>query len=156
MRKVTADVFTVSELPQQDQKSFIQWAYLMLRKTAFNMSIMRNPRMCITRASYDGKPGLYVPVQPVLMLDVLTPDPSLSKMERAIGMSRISDLVEHQLMPDTGMYDAYFYTNDDDEAAAASRRGWEEVKNVRLMRKRITAPQPVASKTEPATETVNV
>jgi hypothetical protein len=140
MKKVTADVFPIHDISLEDAKNFINWAYLMREKTQFNPEIMRHPRMCMTQASYDGKPGLYVPIQPVLMLDALTPDPSLNNMERAIGMSRISDLIEKQVMPDTGMYDTYFYTNDADEASIAARHGWEEVKGVRLMRKRISAP----------------
>jgi hypothetical protein len=156
MKKVTADVLTVGQLPQQDQKSFIQWAYKMLRKTKFNMEVLRHPRMVITRALYDGEPGMFVPLRPVLMFDVLTPDPSLSNMERAIGMRRIDTLLEEQIMPNTGMYDAFATVNDDTEADMMAKHGWTEVKGVRLLQKRISVPASVASTTEPATETVNV
>ena len=147
MKKVIADVFPIHDMALEDQKDFIRWAYLMREKTQFQPEVLRHPRMCMTRAMMDGKPSLYIPVQPVLMFDVLTPDPALSNRERAISMARIGQLLETSIMPDTGMYDAYFYTNDDTEAEVCAKHGWEEVKNVRLMRKRISAPKPQDAKT---------
>ena len=140
MKTVTADVFPISAISTDEAKDFINWAYLMRLKTKFTPEVLRHPRMCMTRASYDGKPGLYIPVQPVLMMDALTPDPSLSAMQRAIGMYRIGELLEHSIMPNTGIWDAYATVTDDAEADSMAKHGWQEIKDVRLMRKRITAP----------------
>lgn len=141
MKKVTADVCEIQHVGLEDAKNFINWAYLMRDKTQFDIQVMKHPRMCMTRALIDGQPSLYVPIQPVLMFDALTPDPAISNRERVLSMLRISELLETKIMPDTGMYDAYFYTNDAAQAEISAKNGWEEVKGVRLMRKRISAPK---------------
>ena len=141
MKKVTADITTVGELPVDERRKFIEWAYKMRATTQFNPAVLATPRACMTRAQFDGETGLMIPVMPVLMFDALTPDPSLTNMQRAIGMARIGELIETQVMPITGMYDCYFYTNDDTEAEVCARHGWDEVKGVRLMRKRISVPK---------------
>src|SRR5262249_14682968 len=97
----------------------------MLKKTKFNPAVLSNPRACMTRAKLDGETSMFIPIQPVLMFDALTPSPELTAGQRALAMYRIGELVEKHVMPATGMYDAYFYTNDDQEVKTCSRHGWE-------------------------------
>lgn len=143
MKKVAAEVMPISDFTIEDMTKFINWAYLMREKTHFgrDMSVMNHPRLCMTKATMDGEPALFIPLQPVLMFDVLTPDPNLTDRQRAICMWRIGELLESQIMPDSGMYDAFFYTNDEQEVETCSRHGWTELKGVHLMRKRIAGKQ---------------
>jgi hypothetical protein len=138
MKKTTAEITPIGQLPLDDMKKFITWAYLMRQKTEFyDMSVMTHPRLCMAKASMDGEPALFIPLRPVLMFDILTPDPKLTDRQRAICMWRIGELLEDKIMPDSGMYDAFFYTNDEQEVITCSRHGWTEIKGVHLMRKRI-------------------
>ena len=141
MKKVTADIFPISKITEEDAKNFIHWAYLHRDKTRFDAEVLRHPRMCITRASMDGEPSLYIPIRAVLMFGDLTPDPSLNDRERAVSIARIGELVESHVMPDTGMHDCFATVNDDDQVDAMAKRGWTEIKGIRLMRKRFEAPQ---------------
>jgi hypothetical protein len=140
VKLVTADCTPLYAMTETDVKNFIKWSFAMRDKTQFDMSVMNHPRMCMTRALMDGEPSLYIPLQPVLMFDVLTPDPELTTRQRAICMYRIGELLETHIMPDTQMYDAYFYTNDEREVSTCSNHGWKEIEGVHLMRKRIKPP----------------
>ena len=147
MKKVTADIFPISKITEEDAKNFIHWAYLNREKTRFDAEVLRHPRTCITRALMDGQASLYIPIRTVLMFGDLTPDPALTDRQRAISMFRIGELVEKQVMPDSGLHDAFCTVTDQDEVNALKRRGWEEIRGVTLLRKRISAPTEVKETT---------
>ena len=136
MKKVTADLFSMDKITEEDAKNFIKWAYIAREKTRFDAEVLRHPRMCITRALLDGQPSLYIPIRPVLMFGDLTPDPSLTDRQRAISIARIGELVETQVMKDTGMHETFAMVNDDAQADSMVKHGWTEIKGVRLLRKR--------------------
>jgi len=127
MKTITADALPLYAMSDEDVQKFIKWAYLMKGKTKFNMRVMTHPRMCMTRALMDDEAELFIPLQPVLMYDVLTPSPNLTNKERAICMAAIGEMVEKRIMPDTGMYDAYFTCNDEAEVKAVCKVGWEVI-----------------------------
>lgn len=141
MTKVTADIRALCLMAEQDVFNFIKWVWKLRWKTQFDPIVLTHPRMTMcTARDADGNPLVYLPLQSALMFDCLAPKPGLTNRMKSYCLWQIGQMAE-QVMKDTGNCDAYFYTNDDDLAVSCSKHGWEEVKNVRLMRKRIPAPK---------------
>ena len=135
--RITARIRPLYEVPLEEAKNFCAWVFSLIGRTQFDMAIMNHPRMCMTSAhDENGEPILYIPIQPVLMFDALAPRPGLSKKQIAFSMWKIGEITE-RAMQDSGICDAYLYTNDDDEADTCAKHGWVELVGVRLLRKRI-------------------
>jgi hypothetical protein len=132
--KVTAEVMPLTVFPPEDQKQFGAWIWGVRKITQFDMDVIGYPRTCMAKASSNGRPLLYVPVTPVLMLESLAPDPELTKSQKALALWRIVEEMDG-VMKLTGMYETYFITKDRDFADKAIDAGFEEVKDIVLKRK---------------------
>jgi hypothetical protein len=137
--KVTAEVVPLGAFPPEDARQFIEWAWLVRKANRLDKDVLAYPRACMCVAKLDGNPALYVPIHPVLMWESLVPDPNLTPQERALALWRVAREVDG-VMKLTGMMETYFFTSDDHFAEVARRHGFEEVKNVRILRRKANSP----------------
>lgn len=139
LRNIVANLKPLFQMPLTDAKQFMEWVKAYSWKTQFNPIVMSHPRMVMATAYDESGPILYLPLQSCIMFDCLAPKPGINKRELAYALSQVGQVVE-QAMKDTGNCDAYMFTNDNDEADSVVKHGWEELKGVRLLRKRIPVP----------------
>ena len=132
--EITAEIMPLSVFPPEERQLFSDWAWKFREQTQFDMDVLAAPRACIARAESEGKPVLYVPVQPVLMLESLCPYPELTKNKKALALWRIVEQMD-DVMRCTGMMETYFVTQDDQFAERAIAAGFTEVKGHVLKRK---------------------
>lgn len=142
LRNIVASIKMISETTAEEAKQFMEWMWKFRWKTHFTPAVMDHPRMTIMKASDETGDLLYLPLQTCLMFDCLAPRPGLNRAEMSLSFQKINELLEKG-MTATGICDAYFYTEDGefaDKVATHKGVGWEEVRNVRLLRKRIAPP----------------
>lgn len=134
MKEITAEIMPLSVFPPEERSTFSAWAWNLRDRTQFDMDVIGYPRACIARASSEGTPLLYVPIQPVLMLESLAPDPTLTTNQKALALWRVMEEMD-DVMKLTGMHETYFVTQDDQFAERAIAAGFTEVKGRVLKRK---------------------
>jgi hypothetical protein len=148
LRNIIADLKPLFQVPVVEAKQFMEWVKAYSWKTQFNPVVMSHPRMVMATAYDEKGPLLYLPLQSVLMFDCMAPRPGANKKELAMALWQVGQVAE-QAMISTGNCDAYMFTNDADEADSVAKHGWEELKGVRLLRKRIPVPNyPVPASVE--------
>lgn len=138
LRNIIADLKPLFQVPVSEAKLFMEWVKAYSWKTKFRPEVLSHPRTVMATASDEQGPILFMPLQSCLMMGELAPRPDINKKEMAYALWQIGTVVEDAMIK-TGNLDAYMYTNDDDEAESIAKHGWEEVKGVRLLRKRLPA-----------------
>lgn len=138
LRNIVANLKPLFQMPLTEAKQFMEWVKAYSWKTQFNPVVMSHPRTVMATASDEQGPILFMPLQSCLMMGELAPRPGIAKREMAYALWQIGQVVEDAMIK-TGNLDAYMYTNDDDEAKSVAKHGWEEIKGVRLLRKRLPA-----------------
>jgi hypothetical protein len=106
---------------------------------AVDPTVLTFPRMCMATAYDENGPILYLPFQSCLVVDCIAPRPGADKRELSFAYWQIGQQLE-KAMKDTGNCDCYATINDADLADSMCKHGWTEIRNVRLLRKRIAAP----------------
>ena len=148
LREIVADLKPLFQMPLDEAHQFMEWVKAYSWKTQFNPIVMSHPRTVMATARDEKGPLLYLPLQSCIMFDCMAPRPGANKKELAMALWQVGQVAE-QVMKDTGNCDAYMYTNDNDEADSVAKHGWEELKGVRLLRKRIPVPEyPISKPTE--------
>ena len=135
MTKITADIMALCKVPLEDTKKFIRWVWNLRKINMFDMSVIGYPRTCMLRASDGDGALLYMPLQPVLMYDSIAAKPGISPRQEALALSRIQQLVG-SVAKDGGFGESYFMCRDDRVADIAAAHGFEELKNVRVLRQK--------------------
>lgn len=141
MKKITADALAVPRMSEQDKKNFAEWVWQMLHLNLFDMDVIGYPRTIMLRAQADEDPILYCPLQSVLMFESLAPKPGLSPRQEALALWRFGELVD-KLALESGHREVYFMCADDRVADICARHGFQEVRGVRLLKKKIVEQPP--------------
>lgn len=134
MKEITAEIMPLSVFPPEERELFSSWAWNLRASTQFDMDVLAAPRGCIARAESEDEPLLYVPIQPVLMLESLCPKPELTTNQKTLALWRVVEQMD-DVMKLTGMNETYFVTQDDQFAERAVAAGFTEVKGHVLRRK---------------------
>ena len=127
---------TIGSVSPEDAKRFSEWVWAMRGLNMFDPSVISYPRTVMLRASNEADPLLFVPLQSVLMFDSIAPKPGLSPRQEALCLRRIDQKVE-SLAKDSQHREVYFICRDDRVADLCARHGYEEIKDVRILRKKI-------------------
>lgn len=139
LRNIAANLKPLFQLPLAEAKQFMEWVKTYSWKTKFNPVVMSHPRTVMAVATDEQGPILFLPIQSVLMFDALTPRPGINKREMALALWKIGQIAEDAMIK-TGNLDAYACINDNEEADSILKHGgWEEVRGVRILRKRLPA-----------------
>lgn len=130
--KIEAEIKTVGRMDIEEQKEFVAW----VQSTRFNMfdpAVISYPRATMLKASDEKGALIYIPLQPVLMYDAIAARPGITPRQEALSMWRIGELVD-TVQKDLGYGESYFVCRDDRVADICLRHGFEEIKNVRILR----------------------
>jgi hypothetical protein len=156
--KITARCATIGDLAKDDQENFIAWVWAARAINAFDPKVISYPRTIMLTADKEVKgcptePILYLPVQPVLMLESLAPKPGISPHEEAAALGRFGELLE-QISKETGIQEQYFLCKDDRVADLCVKHGFTEMKDYRLLQRKIpyVPVKPVTLDTPATTE----
>jgi hypothetical protein len=136
MKKITADLLPIWQMSEQDQRNFTDWVWQMRKLNMFGgPQVLGYPRTVMCRAQSEEEALLYIPLQSVLMWDAIAPKPGITARQEALCLSRIVQSVD-QAMEFTGHREVYFFTRDDRVCDIAARHGFEEIRGVRMLRKK--------------------
>lgn len=139
MYRITTRVSTIAEVPEKDQNTFVDWVWKARDINCFDKDILTYPRSIMLTADDDEGPLLYLPVQPVLMLESLAPRPGVSPRKEALALWKLGEQLE-QISKSTGICEQYFLCQDDRVVDLCTRHGFEEMKGYRLLKKKIPVP----------------
>ena len=134
--KITTRLTTIGGMTKKDQDTFADWVWQARAINKFEPDVLSYPRTVMLTADDESGPVLYLPVQPVLMLESLAPKPGVSPRKEALALWRMGEMLE-QVSRDTGMREQYFICKDDRVADICADHGFEELKGYRLLRKKI-------------------
>jgi hypothetical protein len=137
MKKITAEVFPMSQMQQEDIDNFIGWAWNARHINLLDPEVLAYPRAVMCKASAGDEPLLYIPIQPVLMFESIAPNPAITERQEALALWRIGEQVT-KVMQDSGHAESYFVCSDDRVADLCAAHGYEEVKGVRLLKRKLT------------------
>lgn len=136
MKKISAVVMPISGMSPQDAEKFMDWVFQMRPLNLFDPDVIGYPRTVMLRAESEDEPLLYVPLQSVLMFDSIAPKPGLPARQEALCLARIGEVVD-QAAEATGHREVYFFCRDERVADLCAAHGYEEIKGVRLLKKKI-------------------
>ena len=141
MKKIQACILPVGALPPEDQQNFAEWVW---RSRALNMfdpdSIdQRFSAMCV--AGSEKNPMVYIPLQPVFVYDAIAAKPGITPREEALCLWRIGQAVDEK-MAETGIGETWFICRDDRVSDICLRHGFEEIRGVRLLRRKLPKSPP--------------
>lgn len=136
MKKITAEVFTVGSLPKKAWNQLIDWMKRGMPLNMFDPNMLLYPRTVICTAKNDNENFLFVPLQPVLMYDAIASAPGISPRQEALALYRIGEVTD-RLAKDSGFREVYFFCRDNSVSDLCAKHGFEEIKNVRVLRKKI-------------------
>ncbi len=136
MKSVSVRVSTVGETKPEDQKLFSEWSWAAREINCFDPEVMGYPRTVLLCAEAKGGPLLYMPLQSVLMMESLAPQPGLSPRQEALALRQISRAVE-QIAQHTQHREAYFLCKDERVVKIAAAHGYEVLSGYTVLRKKI-------------------
>jgi len=139
MKKIKAEILPITEMSQQDIQIFIDWVWKMRHLNWFDPQVLSYPRTVMCRADNGEEPLLYIPLQSVLMWDAIAPKPGLTPRQEAMCLWQIGEAV-NQAMEATGHREAYFFTADDRVADICARHDFEELRGIRVLRRKAKPP----------------
>ena len=138
--KITTRCVPVGGMVKEDWENFISWVWEARKINNFDPDVVSYPRSVMLTADKEtentSEPILYLPIQPVLMLESLAPKPGITPREEALALWRLGELLE-QITKDTGLQEHYFICKDDRMADYCSKHGFTEMKGYRLLKKKI-------------------
>lgn len=132
---ITAELSPLYAVPKENAKQYIKWAWHSRDRSSLDASVLSYPRACMATAYQDGKPILFVPLHPVLMMESLADDPELNNRQRALGLWRVAEQLD-KAMKDTGIRETYFLTKDREYANKVCKHGFEEVKGFIVLKRK--------------------
>ena len=141
MKKVFAEMLPIPAMSEHDARDFIEYVWSMRSLNMFDKDVLTYPRTVMLRARNEEGNQLFVPLQSVLMYDSIAPRPGLSPMAEARALSKIGEVVD-QAAQHSGTREVYFFCRDDRVADLCARHGYEEIQNVRVLRKKINPTSP--------------
>lgn len=136
MKKITAEVLPVGSLSDSDKSQFMEWVWGMMPLNMFQPEMLGYPRTVMCKAGTEDETMLFVPLQSVLMFDAIAPKPGLTPRQEAMCLWRVGEAVD-EAARDSGHREVFFFCRDDRVADICARHGFEEIKGVRLMRKKV-------------------
>ena len=140
LRNIQASLKPLFQVSVDEAKQFIAWVKALKDKTRFEPEVMSHPRMCLATASDETGALLHLPFRTVIMFDCLAPKPGINKRTLAYCLWKIGELAE-KAARQTGNLDMFATVSDDDEADSMIKHGWTEVRNTRLLRKRLSVTE---------------
>jgi hypothetical protein len=131
-------LLTMGELPEDQQKEFVDWAWRARSRTTFDPAIIGHARAVMFMACNSGELAAYLPAQTVLMAEAFIPRPGLSPLATAAALGCFDKALSRAARA-TGIGHVYCYLPEAeiDYANRIEAHGWDEVEAVRLFRKRI-------------------
>lgn len=155
MTKITAELLPLYALPLDEAKLFTDWVWQARKINMFDPEVLKAPRAAMVRAVNEQGPLLFVPLQPVLMLESLAPKPGLTPRQEAMSLWRVGEAVEGAAKL-CGFQEVVFMTRDDRVADICAEHGFEELKGVRVLKKKIKLETaPAAESQAPEKEAAN-
>lgn len=136
MKKIQACVLPVGALPAEDQKNYIEWVWRDRAINLFDPDALNQTFSAMCVAGTEKNPMIYIPLQPVFIYDAIASQPGITPRQEALCLWRIGQVVDEK-MAETGIGETWFVCKDDRVADICSRHGFEEVKGVRLMRRKL-------------------
>jgi hypothetical protein len=136
MKKIKAEILPVASIGEDEAKTFAEWVWKMRHLNMFDMNVIGYPRTAMLKASDEEKALLYMPIQSVLMFDSIAPRPGLTPRQEALCLARIRDLVD-DVAKSSRHRETYFFCKDDRVADISIKHGYEEIKGVRLLRRKV-------------------
>ncbi len=140
MFKISTRTSTLGAMPKEDAATFVDWVWKAREINAFDPSILTYPRTVMLTADDSEGPVLFLPVQPVLMLESLAPRPGLSPRKEALALWKLGECLE-QVSRDTGIQEQYFLCKDPRVTEICSKHGWEILEGYSILRKKIAVPE---------------
>lgn len=137
---VEAEIKAVALMQPEEQKQFTEWVWNRRELNMFDPSVIGYPRATMLKASKDGGAILYIPLQPVLMYDAVAAKPEITESEKTDSMLKIGELID-SVQKDLGYAEAYFLCRDDQIAELCLKNGFEELKDVRILRHKAEMPK---------------
>lgn len=138
--KVEAQIKVVSAMQPEEAQEFAAWIWRTRELGMFDRDMLGYPRAMMLKACDADGALLYIPLQPVLMYDAIASKPGLNPRQEALSMWRIGELVD-QVQKDAGYGESYFVCRDDRVADICLRHGFEELKNVRVLKHKAQLPE---------------
>ena len=131
--KIEAELKTIEYMKPEEMTEFSAWVWTVRELGMFDPDVMTYPRSMMLKARDDNGALLYVPLQPVFMYETIVAKPGIKPRKEALSLLRINQLVE-QAQRDAGYGESYFICRDDRIADLCARHGFEELKNVRVLK----------------------
>lgn len=138
MKKITAKVLALCNVPLKDAENFISWIWQARTINCFDPEVLSYPRSCMTMAEDGDGATLYIPIQPVLMFESIAPRPGISPKREALSLWRIGQKLE-EVSRDTGLMEQYFLCKDNRVAEICKQHGFTEMEGYRILKKKVTA-----------------
>jgi hypothetical protein len=142
MNKTTAQLMPLSAMPPEDVQRFTAWMWEARQFTKFDPDVLTYPRITMAKTNKGDETTSYVPVQPVLMLESFAPSPATNAGDKAAALYAVQELLV-KTMKDSGMAETYFLA-ESSLAEFAVNHGWEEITDVRVLRRKLTKEERVA------------
>lgn len=139
MKKIEAEIMPVAAVPITEIPILADYMHKMLGLNMFDMDVLSYPRTVMVKASDGEEPLVYMPLQAVLMYDSLAPKPGITPRQEAVCLKKIVDAVDEAARV-TGFAETWFICKDDRVADIAVRHGFQEIKNVRVLKKKTPHP----------------
>ena len=133
--KITTRVAPIGGMNEQDQRTFTDWVWKARDINCFDPDVLSYPRTVMLTADDEQGPVLYLPAQPVLMLESLAPKPELSPRKEALALYKLGQLLE-QVSADTGIKETYFLCKDARVTELCARHGFEKMEGYSVLKKK--------------------
>jgi hypothetical protein len=143
-----AELMPLPAMPPEDIQKFTDWMWTVRQFTKFDPDVLTYPRVVMAKTTKGDEVTSFCPVHPVLMLESFAPSPTSSVGDKAKALYEIQELAV-KTMQDTGFAETYFLA-EDSLAEFALRHGWEEVHDVRVLKRKLTKDEREAWKPKEA------
>lgn len=141
MKKIQACILPVGALPEEDQKNFIEWVWRERKINMFDPDSLTHKWSAMCVAGGEKDPMLYIPLQPIFVWDAIASKPGITPRQEALCLWRIGQAVDEK-MTETGIGEAWFVCKDDRVSDICLNHGFEEIKGVRLLRRKAKKEKP--------------
>jgi hypothetical protein len=135
MQKTQAELLPLSAMSKTDKEKFADWMWEARQLTRFDPDVLTYPRIVMAKTTKGDETTSYTPIQPVLMAESFAPSLTANVGTKAAALYEIQELLV-RTMQTTGMGESYFLA-EDSLAEFALSHGWEEIKDVRILRRKL-------------------
>lgn len=135
MKKIEAEILPISAMSDTDRQDFMQWVW-ETQQNLFDPDVIGYPRTIMSRAKNEDGNLLFIPIQFVLMYDSIAHKPDLTHRQEALCLLKIGEQVDEAARL-LGINELYFFCADDRVADACAKHGFEELKGVRVLRRKL-------------------